>query len=345
MLEAIKNIILDHGVTLFVFGVAITLIMIGIRAKWVWVKQVFFNLAGICVAIGFYGIYLSWTAQTDHTPIPTYDGNPLYFADKTIVGYGPGSTFDGSIHSTKLHTDDSSVIYDVQYNFKSGWRHCAASDSTSTYHAILLGGSFAFGEGLGDEHTIPYQFQSATDTSFALRNYGFHGHGSHQALSIVEHILTQDTALLRAADVHIYYFSIADHIRRAAGKTFWDVRGPWYEMEGEQLAYKGTFKELHAGQIPPGYLTTKLQMMGQRSALYQKFFGISLTNTEVDFIRFEAIIPAYAPVTTATGNDFAPHHSIPSPHRGRNLLLPQADARRHATRWNRYHRRDRSDRT
>lgn len=82
---------------------------------------------------------------------------------------------------------DGTEIYNVTYTIGSDrTRIFESANRTESKIAVnFFGGSYMFGEGLNDDETIPYFFNRMIPSA-NVKNYGFHGHGVHNALRLLE---------------------------------------------------------------------------------------------------------------------------------------------------------------
>lgn len=106
---------------------------------------------------------------------------------------------------------------------------------------LFIGDSFTMGEGLDDCDTLPSLFARASGLNAI--NAATNGHGTHQALKLLE-----DDQLLKSRigkrKVHlIVYRMIKEHLHRATGNSPWDAFGPCYQVNQstQNLEYKGPF--------------------------------------------------------------------------------------------------------
>ncbi|NNF39888.1 MAG: hypothetical protein HKN64_00830 [Woeseiaceae bacterium] len=107
-----------------------------------------------------------------------------YFTQATDLGplANPG------VHSSRKQASDGELIYDVQYSIGADGFRITPGGSANPAKATRInffGGSFTFGEGLHDDETLPY-FVATGWQDIAVKNYGFHGYGPHQALAILQ---------------------------------------------------------------------------------------------------------------------------------------------------------------
>ena len=118
-----------------------------------------------------------------------------------------------------------------------------AAASTPTRHALFLGGSVTFGEGVEDDETMPAVI-AALEPSLRPYNYGVPGYGAQHPLLQLRAMRPGDVAEPRG--VAIYTF-IDDHVRRAAGAAGvvgeWGSGFPAFELRGDRLVHLGSFEE------------------------------------------------------------------------------------------------------
>jgi hypothetical protein len=278
-MEFVRYLIYDLGFLICLFTLAITLILFGLKKRKS--KIIFFNLSAIPLALILFELFKLSTQQNNETVYSgTYLENNITTGEKDFLGYGPKS--DTSFQANLSRKNNDTLVFNALYSFKDGHRTTPNNSDTSKYKISLLGGSHLFGEGLNDNQTIAYYLNNCSESPYNITNYAFNGYGTHQALYNLENnILTQSNK----PKVVIYYF-ITDHIFRSAGKALWDSKGPLYEMENNELLYKGGFDENKF--IKPNYITKRLKIIWQNSQLYQTFFLGKYS--EKDIIRVREMI-------------------------------------------------------
>jgi hypothetical protein len=107
---------------------------------------------------------------------------------------------------------------------------------------LFFGDSYTFGEGVEDDETFPYLSGIAAAGRYRVRNYGFSGYGPHQMLAAIESGLVEATA--RCEPRFAIYLAHPHHVLRAAGKWWWDVHGPRYELvPGGGVKRRGNFDD------------------------------------------------------------------------------------------------------
>jgi hypothetical protein len=89
-------------------------------------------------------------------------------------------------HTTRKIAPDGSEIYSTSYTIgDDGFRVTPGNPLGSKKRVNFLGCSHTFGEGLGDDQTLPAQVQKLLP-DVSVRNFGIHGYGMHQALALMQ---------------------------------------------------------------------------------------------------------------------------------------------------------------
>ena len=211
----------------------------------------FVTIIIVLVIIGFfYDIYFR---KFFKSPIPYTTGTlfKTVHAD-TLLGYRPDS--DTFSVGKKMFLD--TVVYDMAYHLDShGHRITPDSLTTNKKFAAFFGCSFTFGDGLNDNETIPFYF-SKNSKAFKGYNFGYSGYGPNQALIKLQH--DSLNKIITEKDGIGFYVFIHDHINRTIGSmnNFMMNKGraPCFEIEGQDLVYRGLFKYVYP----------------QRSSIYKK---------------------------------------------------------------------------
>ncbi len=202
----------------------------------------FITVTILLVIIGFfYDIYFR---KFFKKPVPFTTGT--LFKDihsDTLLGYRPNNNVFNSGKKIFLDT----LIYNMAYHLDDhGHRVTPDSLSTNKKFAAFLGCSFTFGDGLNDDETIPFYFSKNTKT-FKGYNFGYSGYGPNQALIKLQH--DSLNKIISQKDGICFYIFIHDHINRTIGSmsNFMINKGkaPCFEIEDENLVYKGLFKDAH----------------------------------------------------------------------------------------------------
>ncbi len=230
---------------LAVFGFELALLMtiafiiwFGLRAKKKLRKHLFFNLSAIFIALLLFEFFLT----IGNRPKSELTYSNTYYTHDQELGYGVvDNSF--SVQATKRWKKSGKEIYDATYSFADGRRVTPGSDSSSKKYSVFLGGSFTFGEGINDTETLPYYYNQLYSQKRNIRNYGFHGYGTHQVYTIAKKYLVTDSALHTAENVEIFYWFIDPHILRANGYSQWDQNSAKFMVENGRIKHTGTFQE------------------------------------------------------------------------------------------------------
>lgn len=119
---------------------------------------------------------------------------------------------DNKYEETKYVGD--TLIYDsIEYaTDQKGRRRCNSNRTDSPYHAIFLGCSFMWGDGVATDETITCAFQELSDGQFQTYNYSIPGTGPGEMLLQLRHPeLFEDIQQKQGICV---YGIIWDHLRR-----------------------------------------------------------------------------------------------------------------------------------
>lgn len=261
-----------HGVTIM-FGLAAGLfIFSGLKSKKRIFKPIFYNLSAIFIALFVFELYGFYREPIGHGEDRKKSRGTFFknknFASKKDVGYGPkDSTFSVWV----MECNHDTLVYHAVYSIENGLRKTSRYNTSSHKYALFLGCSYTFGFGLNDDETLPSYFNEFTDSSFHVVNYAYIGYGTHHALKITqEKIAKEKTILSSDSSIAIYSF-IPHHILRSAGKVYWDLQGPWYEIENDSITYKGTFE--NRSLLGSNRLVTIAKEVWRFSYLHRKFFA------------------------------------------------------------------------
>jgi hypothetical protein len=137
------------------------------------------------------------------------------------------------------------VIYDAVYTTDEFGRRVVIDedDAGAERHAVFMGGSFVFGDGVNDGETLPSQFAAVT-RGYTVYNYGVSGYGAQHMYALL-HSGRLRQEVPEAAGFMVYCM-FPEHIDRAAG-TYLTMRwGKWfprYVLLEERITHTGSFEE------------------------------------------------------------------------------------------------------
>jgi hypothetical protein len=196
------------------------------------------------------------------------------------LGYGPAP--GKSVRAWKTVGHD--VVYEVTYTIDdSGFRLTPRPATPVGLERTIafLGGSYAFGEGLNDDETLPFYFARTQDFRHSVLNLGFSGYGPHQMLRILELGLLDDS-ITGSLDAAIFVVK-ANHVYRAAGQSWWDPFGPKYELNTNgEPSYVGRFSNVPESLKPIYYRLLQVVEVSRRSRIFDETIGRLVGTTRVD---------------------------------------------------------------
>jgi len=210
-----------------------------------------------------------------------YDGK--YTIEHPDLGY----TLSASLvrpNATKYLDDE--LIYQVSYSTNEhGLRSSMGGDRVDGYYGCILvyGGSFAYGEGLNDEETLPWQIDVQTGRRHRVFNFGLHGYGPHHMLASLESGHTASIVGCDDEPVVVIYQAISDHLRRALGLTSWDEHGPRYLVDDQG-------KAVHAGYFDETVTRGRLFHLLDESYIFRAVLGSNRPRREEDYDLLQAVV-------------------------------------------------------
>ncbi|MEM6673252.1 MAG: hypothetical protein AAF726_10425 [Planctomycetota bacterium] len=143
-------------------------------------------------------------------------------------------------------------VFDVEYDFDENGLRVAPppTDPPPRSSVLCFGCSFMFGTGIENEEAVPYLLQELVGGRHRVYNFALGGWGPHQMLARIESGEVE-VAVAEPPAVAIYW-AIPDHVWRAAGKRYWDQRGPLYQVaEDGSAELVGSFADLPGPRPEP----------------------------------------------------------------------------------------------
>jgi hypothetical protein len=138
-----------------------------------------------------------------------------------------------------------------------------------------------FGHGLRDEGAYPYKVGQLLKDKFKVYNFAYGGYGPHQALSILEHNLTD--SIVDYEPRYFFYAALPEHVNRVIDIYYWGHDGPKYILdENNKAKFAGYFNEV------PLTSHEKLRNKFFESEIYLEIYGKEGWSKDVDL--FIAII-------------------------------------------------------
>ena len=187
------------------------------------------RLLALYTAAGILGVAgaEAWLAARGHERMEGYEPG-AYFRDDPLLGYALRP--DQQVQARWMVGGES--VYDVVYTIDgSGLRvEPPVAPGGGSECVLFFGGSFTFGEGVGDSETLPYRTGVRAGGRVRSLNFGLHGYGPHHMLAALEEGVVEqalDGCELRL----VVYQGVWFHAFRSAGREIWDRRGPRYELD------------------------------------------------------------------------------------------------------------------
>jgi hypothetical protein len=190
--------------------------------------------------------YLLLERRQEQNPSSFLAGENVLRLD-SIMGYVPPS--DTVVRHLQLIPSpdliDTLTVYNVQYTFnKNGLRDVPlAGLEERPHYTMFFGCSFAFGLGLEDNMTLPFQFGELDSTSCPY-NYAVGGYGPQNMLALLQY--NNINHQIRQKSGRAVYLFIDDHIARAIGDmrtyNYWAADLPYYRLYGDSLSHEGSFR-------------------------------------------------------------------------------------------------------
>lgn len=153
-------------------------------------------------------------------------------------------------------------VFDVTYTIDS-WGNRSAPEAPGRPAVVFFGCSFAFGAGVEDDETLPWQFALDVGGQFDVVNAALSGYGAHHMLRMLEIGLLDGRVPSGVA--RAFYSAIPDHVRRARRAStgtssgpatssrvvMWDFGTPRGRRLGAELRRHGLDVVLVSDLLPP----------------------------------------------------------------------------------------------
>jgi hypothetical protein len=192
------------------------------------------------LAIGGLGVDLlaEWLTPQAHGAGAVKTTEPReWMPPDPVLGYRP-------LAGTKVRareTFDGKTVFDVTYTILPDSTRATPSVPAGSDTYIFLGDSFMFGEGLGDDDTLPSQFVRETGYQAHAVNFSASGWGPNHWVRALEAGLLDHyrTAPVKAVVTWI----IPAHLARVTGDGSWLGSSPRYVLQNGQPKFTGTFSQ------------------------------------------------------------------------------------------------------
>jgi len=242
-------------------------------AAFFWRKWAAFLLIG---GSAFFALSLAEIISGISLPTPKSNiyYSPNHYKLYNSKQYPFGSVPSAGTYAASRRTENE-IIYRVNYTIGSdGFRVTPSQILQQSGPRInLFGGSFMFGEGLNDDETIAY-YTSQYLPNVAVKNYGMHGWGVHNAFAIFEHLNVKGSVNVLLTGPF--------HALRSSCVQWWTANHPKYQLtQSGKVKYVG----LCGKKRPPTFLEKVMSKSYLYSLIRSRFFqpdGITRKMVDLD---------------------------------------------------------------
>jgi hypothetical protein len=207
-----------------------------------WPRAILLNFGIVACLLAGGEAYLSANEYTS----PVYpDG---YFKHDDVLGWAPVKGIQTRVTKlgpAGLFHHPREQLYDVTYTIDSNRLRVAPPYriGESADSVLFFGCSFTFGEGLGDNETLPYQVGVESGGLYRTFNFSFHGYAPNQMLASIEDGIVQ--RVVDPTPRYAYYIALPNHVWRVAGRVAWGGHAPRYLQDTNGTVYRAGNFEHH----------------------------------------------------------------------------------------------------
>lgn len=177
---------------------------------------------------------------------------------------------DNRVHYVR--TRFGKVVYDVVYTTDANGFRQDGLPPVDGPRVMILGDSFAFGEGLNDDQTLGYFFKKR---GFAAVNLGVPGMGPHQVLRQLQLGVPNESP---GPSAHAFLDVIDEHIDRVNGRRPWLHDSPRFDVGADgRPVLNGTF-------LPDSAFVERLLVGSRLAALIEGRLMRDLSGEERRFV-------------------------------------------------------------
>lgn len=275
-------------------------------------------LAAVWFNAGFaflaFGSVEAWLAFGGSGAADTYHYSKPLTRPDDVLGYAPNA--DTTLTATKRHGDE--VVYEVRYSFDENGHRVTPPAAADSECVVFFGGSFAFGMGVEDAESMPWQVVEHSGGRLHAVNLGFNGYGAHQMLAAIEAGLLDEVPGCepRAA----IYLALVAHTSRAVGLSPWDRHGPRYVRNGDGRVHR-------AGHFDDGIWRGKVLPRLHQSEIFSRLLSRT-PDRSTNYVVTPEEVDLYVAIVAAAARRFEAAH----PGARFHVLLWDEPASEHYTR-------------
>ncbi|MBS0518543.1 MAG: hypothetical protein JSR90_07610 [Proteobacteria bacterium] len=194
--------------------------------------------AAVAVAVGLLDLFAGLLAPAAHGVGLVKTAEPVdWLMPDPDLGYSPRP--DTKVVATSTY--DGATVFRVTYTIddRGTRRSPPAPAGADTY--LFLGESFMFGQGVGDDETLPAQFARANDGKVRTINFSAPGYAPNQLVRAVE---TGRLDFLKGEPIKaaVTWIIPAD-MSRVTGDESWLASSPRYRLEDGVPRFTGSFSQ------------------------------------------------------------------------------------------------------
>jgi hypothetical protein len=254
-------------------------------------KMVCLFVAAICLSLGAFEGWL-WITDPGHPP-KTIEYSPARpFIPDPILGWRlvPGQITHATSRAGRT------LIYDVVYTVNASGQRVTPPVVTREPQGCVLFfvDSFAFGEGVQDEDSLPYRVGILTSGRYRVINFGAPGYGAEHMLASIERSLVQSHSPCRPT--HVVYEALPHHVARVTGATLYSRLGPHYALGAAgSVVYTGTGTPQPVVAPPPSRsrrVILRADELLRRSRVYEMLLHREVKPQAKDVELYFAVVAA-----------------------------------------------------
>jgi len=261
-----------------------------------WPRAILLNLGIVAILMAMGEAYLS-----AHEYIPPVYPDGAFFVPDDVLGWAPAKGMKA--HAIKpnpagVFHHPEGFLFDRTYTIDSNGLRIAPpyrkDDLAGT--ALFFGCSFAFGEGLKDDETLPYQIGLQSQGQYRTFNFSFQAYGPNHMLAEIDHGMVR--RVVDTTPQYAFYVAIPGHVRRVAGRVNWGGHAPRYVLDADGTVHQaGHFEDRKPLAVRLGIHHGVRQL--KKSAMWRTLESIDPPITNDDIRLYFAVVRRSQELLTA----------------------------------------------
>jgi hypothetical protein len=186
-----------------------------------WPRALFFNAAVVTLFLAATEAYYSWVERE----LPTYSTE--FYTKDELLGWAPRK----STRTRSTRYQHGRKVFDAAYTSDANGLRVSPPPGKDprTGMVLFFGCSYAFGHGLDDDQTLPYQVETKSSGRWRTLNFGVDAYGPQHMLALVESGRVR--RIVASSPRYAIYEAIPQHVERVAGRTSWGKDGPQFRLD------------------------------------------------------------------------------------------------------------------